>query len=287
LNDARYAYDDNNNSIPDFLDKKFNLFNYTANDIANFDGQLVPIKDLIQNGDYIHDLDGDGIIDSEDDDDDNDGILDNDEIKFKLNHRDASDADKDNDGDGITNKEEILAGTDPNDKNSYPKRLTSNRLLTKGWNLVGIDANLTLNELKSIIGENILLNIQGEEKTYKKEYIEKEMEFLNDFEKFEVGKGYWIKVAKDTNLTYKPYSIKDATILLKSGWNLINPTGEITLDEIKQQVGEENLLNIQGEDKTYKKEYVDAGTPFLNDFEKFEEPKGYWIKVNGSSELNF
>jgi hypothetical protein len=44
---------------------------------------------------------------------------------------------------------------------------------------------------------------------------------------------------------------------------------------------------IQGPQKSYKKEYEDAGTPFLNDFEKFEEPKGYWINVKQESELSF
>ena len=72
-------------------------------------------------------------------------------------------------------------------------------------------------------------------------------------------------------------------LVLTSGWNLIGANSEMTLAEIITQVGEDNLLIIQGAKKVYKKEYPS----FLNDFEKFEKGKGYWIKVGLNSTLNY
>ena len=61
----------------------------------------------------VVDTDGDGIPDSADTDDDNDGISDIDEIHYGLNPLDPSDANEDADHDGISNIDEINAGTDP------------------------------------------------------------------------------------------------------------------------------------------------------------------------------
>ncbi len=51
---------------------------------------------------------------------DGDGILDEWELKHRLNPRDAADAVVDSDGDGFTNKEEFNAGTDPRDPSAHP-----------------------------------------------------------------------------------------------------------------------------------------------------------------------
>jgi hypothetical protein len=231
------------------------------------------------------DTDKYGTIDALDSDSDNDGISDKDEVKYGLNPKDNSDASKDNDGDGVSNIDEIKAGTDPNSSDSYPKTTTKQKLTLKaGWNLIGANMTPTIQELKNLIGADNLLIIQGEDKTYKKEYIDNGTEFLNDFTKMQLGSGYWVKLKNDVEFMFTPSS-KNIQIELNSGWNLVNPTKELTIDEIKEQIGENNLLIIQGEDKTYKKEYIDNGMEFLNDFEKFEEPKGYWIKVLNDSIL--
>ena len=60
------------------------------------------------------DTDGDGIPDSRDPDDDNDGISDIDEIKYKLDPLNPNDAAYDSDGDGVSNIDEINGGTNPN-----------------------------------------------------------------------------------------------------------------------------------------------------------------------------
>jgi len=157
--------------------------------------------------------------------------------------------------------------------------IADNLQLYTGWNLVGANSSLSLEALKGAIGEENLLMIQGSEKSYKKENVDNGTDFLNDFTQFEEGKGYWINVSTEAIVDFTPKN-DTITIDLAEGWNLINPTAEMTLEQILAQVGEENLLAIAGIDKTYKKSYIDDGTDFLNDFRKFEEPQGYWVKVD-------
>ncbi|MEA3521760.1 MAG: PKD domain-containing protein, partial [Campylobacterota bacterium] len=74
---------------------------------------------VIEERDVPIDTDGDGIPNSEDPDDDNDGILDVDELRYGLNPLDPSDATQDADGDGVSNIDEVNAGGDPWVKNYY------------------------------------------------------------------------------------------------------------------------------------------------------------------------
>ncbi len=71
--------------------------------------------------DEWEDTDGDGIGDNKDPDDDNDGMPDIWELDNGLNPLDPLDFDLDPDEDGFTNFEEFRAGTDPQDKGSYPE----------------------------------------------------------------------------------------------------------------------------------------------------------------------
>jgi hypothetical protein len=160
-------------------------------------------------------------------------------------------------------------------------------LLKKGWNLLGINISLTLAELQNRIGVDNLLVIQGETTAYKKEYVDQNKEFLNDFKILNKGEGYWIRVGHDISIEYTPISRYNDSVSLSKGWNLVNPSKELSLDEIKKQLGANNVGVIQGPEKIYKKEYLDNGKEFLNDFEKFEEPKGYWINVASDSQLSF
>ena len=80
---------------------------------------LVRMEDISQYEEYYTkagfqgDYDGDGVNDSNDTDDDNDGMSDYFENKYGLDHLDSSDASEDNDFDDLTNLEEFRAGTDP------------------------------------------------------------------------------------------------------------------------------------------------------------------------------
>jgi len=161
--------------------------------------------------------------------------------------------------------------------------------LKKGWNLTGINSLLKLDELKSKVGAENLLIVQGNgaTDTYDKSNVDNGTSFLNKFKQFREGVGYWIKVANDKKIDFNiNYNV--SKISLTKGWNLINPPKELALDQIKQQIGD-NLLIIQGNGATdtYDKSNVDNGTSFLNKFEKFVEPNGYWIKVARDVDLKF
>ncbi len=155
--------------------------------------------------------------------------------------------------------------------------------LNQGWNLVGVDSNMTLDTLIDKIGMSNLKSIKGSSKSY----VLDENPALNSFSRLEKGKGYWIEVNQDVTFDYEIVTYSEKIINLQMGWNLISPLSELTLNEIKSQVGDSNLEVIQGFDKTYKKLYIENGTSFLNDFTKFEPSKGYWIKVSTNSSLTF
>ena len=96
--------------------------------------------------------------------------------------------------------------------------------LKSGWNLVGINAPLTLTELQNQIGVTNLLVIQGPKKTYQKSYVDEGKSFLNDFEAFERGEGYWVKISNDSTLNYTPSSNTESSysITLQQGLSLIH-----------------------------------------------------------------
>jgi len=164
--------------------------------------------------------------------------------------------------------------------------------LQSGYNAVGFDSNVTLAELKDKIGLDNLMVIQGvgSGTTYKKSYADNGEGFLNDFTQTNKGKGYWIKVNSDVTFSYLPEVYTGTeSVNLQEGWSFIAPLSVLTLEEVKHQLGSDNLLIIQGGDSgtTYKKSYVDNGEGFLNSFTAFEVGKGYWVKVVSSVTLNF
>lgn len=79
------------------------------------------------------DTDGDGIGNNADTDDDNDGMSDRDELLNGLNPLSASDAQADNDGDGFINALEISLGTNPSNANDSPK-----------WILIPVEGGLVV-----------------------------------------------------------------------------------------------------------------------------------------------
>ena len=151
--------------------------------------------------------------------------------------------------------------------------------LNGSWNLIGVNANTSLYELKEQLGESNILVVQGGGKVYKKS----NPSFINDFTNFKQWHGYWVKLDTDAILEYTAITYEDKTVELSSGWNLINPITNLTLSEIQEQVGADNLEVIQGGADIYKKSNPSA----LNDFTQFEEPFGYWVKVSEDTSLTF
>jgi hypothetical protein len=160
--------------------------------------------------------------------------------------------------------------------------------LNSGWNLVGLDGNITLSKFKQMVGEENLLVIQSQDKVYKKSYIDSNKSFLNDFTSFKDGKGAWVKLKNGVTINYEQKDIFDnKEIELKEGWNLISPLSQMSLSDIVASIGPDNILIIQGQDGTYKKSFSDNNLTFLNDFEKFNSGKGYLVKVKQKTKLKF
>lgn len=142
--------------------------------------------------------------------------------------------------------------------------------VSKGWNLMGINSNLTLQEL----GEGEILDIRGDNLAQSS---------INDFESLNLKDGYFLKSINQKNIDYQADTYENKSIELEEGWNLINPISNLTLDEIKNQVETDNLEEINGAESIYKKNNLQN----LNNFKQFQEPLGYWIKVNKYTDLNF
>ncbi len=150
--------------------------------------------------------------------------------------------------------------------------------LNESWNLMGINANLTLQNLKDALGEDNILIIQGGGSVYKKD----NPEAFNNFISLQEGSGYQIKLNNEAKLSYIPIVYENNTIPLTQGWNLINPMSNLSLAKIKEQLGE-NLIAIKGVGDKILYQNSEA----QNGFEKFEEPFGYLIKVAYEGELRF
>lgn len=84
-----------------------------------------------------------------------------------------------------------------------------------------------------------------------------------------------------------PNTLESKSVTLSSGWNLMGIESGMTLGELIEQVGSENLLVIHGLEKTYNKAYADNDMDSLNDFVQLERGKGYWIKVAQEVSLHY
>ncbi len=76
-----------------------------------------------------------------------------------------------------------------------------------------------------------------------------------------------------------------STIQLKEGWNAIGINSEMSLDSIKQQLGDKLLMiqNPQGT-KTYN---YNLPSTVTQSFDQFEIGVGYWIKVSSDVDLTY
>jgi len=83
-----------------------------------------------------------------------------------------------------------------------PLSVTEKIALKSGWNLIAPLSDLNISTIKNQLGSINLLIIQGPSKTYQKSYVDAGTAFLNDFTHFEEGKGYWVKLQSDANLTF-------------------------------------------------------------------------------------
>ncbi|CEG11669.1 hypothetical protein MSIBF_A1590003 [groundwater metagenome] len=190
--------------------------------------------------------------------------------------------------DGYTPKQSIVETKNTKlmlgDEINTPVIITSTIYLKQGWNLISLpiqpqDTNIdaVLNNIKGKYTDVFTYNNKW---IYKSEYMNK---WFGDLSNLEAGKGYWIKVKEDCNLTIDGLKVKSANISLEQGWNLIGPVtttqDNISLDNLNVQYTD--VFTYEGK-WIYKSEYMNK---WFGDLSNLEAGKGYWIKVENNETI--
>jgi len=78
-------------------------------------------------------------------------------------------------------------------------------------------------------------------------------------------------------------------VALKTGYNAIQFNANVTLADMIEKIGVENLISIQGagQGSSYKKENVDQGLDFLNSFQQTNFGQAYWVNVVSDVEFSY
>ncbi len=190
--------------------------------------------------------------------------------------------------DGYTPKQSIVETGNTKlmlgDEINTPVATTSTIHLKQGWNLISLpiqpeDTNIDV-VLNSIKGKWTDVFTYEDRWVYKSEYMNK---WFGDLSNLEAGKGYWIKVKEDCDLTIDGLRVKSANISLKQGWNLIGPVtttqDNILLDNLNVQYTD--VFTYEGR-WVYKSEYMNK---WFGDLSNLEAGKGYWVKVENNGQL--
>jgi len=93
----------------------------------------------------------------------------------------------------------------------------------------------------------------------------------------EIGKGYWVAVAEDTNITVSGEPMYDITMNLTAGWNMI---GSVMCD-----VSIENLEDEPEGSVLSTVYWYDPVTRSYNAVEIIEPAKGYWVAATQNCTL--
>jgi len=154
----------------------------------------------------------------------------------------------------------------------------------QGWNLISIPCQPPDVKLEKVL-QSIAGNYQSvwmyDGVDYRR-YATDVPAGFNNLSTIEPGKGYWVYMLNDSILTVSGNQIKDMTIPLRAGWNLVgynclvtNPIGKaISLIASSLTL----VLGYDGEWSSYMSglESYAADAP-INDLEVMEPGKGYWI----------
>ncbi|MGQ9609383.1 MAG: T9SS type A sorting domain-containing protein [bacterium] len=152
--------------------------------------------------------------------------------------------------------------------------------LNAGWNLISIPVFLSENDLN-----NVLQSIAGKYQsvwTYEnrwKRYFANAVGTVNDLNKFEVGKGYWINMIEDSELLLKGKQIIDSPLQLNAGWNLVGYTSLLprTVERAMSSISN-RLTSVWTYDGSWKRCIVGAPSQ-ANTLNMMNPGMGYWINV--------
>ena len=153
--------------------------------------------------------------------------------------------------------------------------------LKTGWNLIGILSNDAASSLAN--NPDVLIATGGGvggggSFSYDKNYQQ------YAYGNFIVGQGYWVKVQKDTNLTYNELASIPSKITLKEGWNLIHFLSPVAASDLANYP---QILIATGGG-------VGGGGSFSYDknYQQYAygtslDSQGYWVKADSQFDMQF
>ena len=157
--------------------------------------------------------------------------------------------------------------------------------LKSGWNLIGFveDGGLTVSKFLEKAPDNsvekFVTQIDGAFKIY-----DPTKSYLQKFQEFEGGRGYWVKVKSDFNITMTGDNIAKFPSL-NAGWNLIATSIDDTVSDKIETLKDDGIkvekfvTQINGAFKIY-----DPTKSYLQKFQEFDKNLGYWVKVQKVAE---
>lgn len=201
-----------------------------------------------------------------------------------------------------TNVQEIIVNFSPNVParnapgcNLMPSTSIS---LNAGWNMVSFPLDI-VSERKSpaiffeslILDNNLELVYSFENGLWKKFNADPSApSFVNTLTEVRPSLGYWVKVKRNTVLTYSATDSSLRVLPLNTGWNFVGTPFNYSAfsDSVILSQADKIALayNFDNSDKLWKKFDVSAPS-FLNTLKKIETGKGYWVYANGSTNFNF
>ena len=99
------------------------------------------------------------------------------------------------------------------------------------------------------------------------------------------------EIAKGTDIndaSSKPTpNVATRTITIHKGFGLYGMNSSMTLAQLIEKIGVDNLLSINSNGATYQLAYVKDGLEFLNDFKQLEPFKAVWIEVANEVEIDY
>jgi len=163
--------------------------------------------------------------------------------------------------------------------------------LRRGWNLVSFPLNFSnssiFSVLKDIDGKYTDIYAYGFDWNYKVYAYDM---WFGDLSSIDPARGYWINMKEDVNLSILGYTLKNASISLHPGWNLIGYPylQSKPLDEITVQIDSEytDIYTYDSSTNDWVYRVYAYGTRF-GSLNEMEPGKGYWIKMKNATTMKF
>ena len=164
--------------------------------------------------------------------------------------------------------------------------------LSSGWNLMSFDVNMMSDEpefvFDEIISENNLISVSGYEEEGSNFYDPFGPVFLNTLESIDVGRGYWVKLIENDQLTELGMPLENYfSVSLWEGWNIIGywlTEGSAPEEAFSDLIGSGNLIYATGYNESGFSFYDPNGLEIFNTLTSLENGFGYMVKLNQAVE---